>query len=73
LQVLEDSTPTTGNYVVMGTVVVSPKSVGSVTLATASAWDYPIIDTKFMSTASDKYIMGAGIILSFSFFGVMSH
>lgn len=61
LRVVEDSAPTTGNYVVMGSVLLAPTSVGSLTLASASAWDLPNIDTGFLSTAYDRYVMEAGM------------
>lgn len=46
----------------MGSVVVAPTSKGSVTLKSASAWDYPLVDPNFLATASDRYIMSQGVL-----------
>ncbi|KAF8318210.1 aryl-alcohol-oxidase from pleurotus Eryingii [Clavulina sp. PMI_390] len=61
LKVNEASTPSTGNYVTMGSVLLSPQSVGSITLNTASMWDQPIIDPAFLANAGDRYILDAAI------------
>lgn len=45
----------------MGSVLLSPTSVGSIKLATSNIWDSPIIDTAFMSTAFDRYAMEVAI------------
>ena len=45
----------------ISSVVVSPSSRGSVTLSSASPWDFPVIDPAFLSTALDVYVMRAAI------------
>ncbi|KAF8304370.1 aryl-alcohol oxidase-like protein [Clavulina sp. PMI_390] len=61
LRVNEPSTPTTGNYMTVGSVLLAPLSVGSVTLNTANIWDQPIIDPGFLSNPADRYIMDSAI------------
>lgn len=57
--------PVGGNFVTINTVLLAPNSTGSVTLKTASAWDYPIMDANFFSTAYDKYVLSEGITHSY--------
>lgn len=60
MQVLEDTAPATGNYLTMGSVLLAPTSIGSLKLNTSNVWDQPIIDTAFMSTEYDRYVMQTG-------------
>lgn len=55
--------PTSGNFLAINTVLLTSNSTGSVKLATASAWDYPIIDANFLSTDYDKYVLSEGLYL----------
>jgi len=57
LRVLEDSTPVEGNYVVMGCIVVSPNSRGSVELASSDPFDCPIIDLNLLGSEYDRHVM----------------
>lgn len=47
----------------MGSVLLAPTSAGSVQLHTNNVWDDPIIDTAFLSTAYDRYIMETGKLI----------
>ncbi|KZV75245.1 GMC oxidoreductase [Peniophora sp. CONT] len=49
--------PETGHFMSMGAVLVSPTSRGSVALASASAFDAPLIDPGFLKTESDLLIL----------------
>lgn len=44
----------------MGSVLLAPSSIGSLTLNTSNVWDQPIIDTAFMTTEYDRYVMQTG-------------
>ena len=45
----------------LSTVIVSPSSRGSVTLASTSPFDSPLIDPAFLNTTLDMYIMRAAV------------
>ncbi|KAF8318213.1 alcohol oxidase [Clavulina sp. PMI_390] len=61
LRVNEDLIQGFGNYITMGSVLLAPTARGSITLATSSMWDQPIIDPAFLSTKADRYLMDVGI------------
>ncbi|KAF8311886.1 aryl-alcohol oxidase-like protein [Clavulina sp. PMI_390] len=52
---------TSGNFWSISTVLLTPKSAGSVKLASASVWDNPIIDTNFLSNEYDRYLLSSGL------------
>lgn len=56
--------PGSGNFVTINAVLLAPNSTGSVTLATASAWDDPLLEINFLSTDYDKYALSAGTLSS---------
>ncbi|OSD00960.1 GMC oxidoreductase [Trametes coccinea BRFM310] len=49
--------PATGHFVTINTAVVSPTSVGSVRLASADPFAFPLIDPNFFSTSFDQFAM----------------
>ncbi|PIL23707.1 hypothetical protein GSI_13456 [Ganoderma sinense ZZ0214-1] len=53
--------PPTGYFMTIFTVLVSPSSSGSVTLASSSPFDPPIIDPAFLNTTFDTQVMRAAI------------
>nr|VWO99076.1 Zn(2)-C6 fungal-type domain-containing protein [Ganoderma boninense] len=53
--------PSTGYFMTISAVVVSPSSSGSITLSSKSPFDFPIIDPAFLSTSFDVYAMRAAI------------
>ncbi|KAI0039272.1 GMC oxidoreductase [Auriscalpium vulgare] len=53
--------PDTGRYFTMFTAVVSPKSRGSVTLASSNPFDNPLVDPNFFSAPIDIAIMREAI------------
>ncbi|KAG6813051.1 hypothetical protein H0H92_014323 [Tricholoma furcatifolium] len=53
--------PTTGNFLGLGTVVLSPTSRGSVTLQSNNPFDAPLIDPALLKTDFDKAIMRAAV------------
>ncbi|RPD55482.1 alcohol oxidase [Lentinus tigrinus ALCF2SS1-7] len=53
----EVALPDTGNFFTISTVVVSPSSRGSVTLASKDPFVSPIIDPNFLNTTFDAYAL----------------
>ncbi|TBU50173.1 alcohol oxidase [Dichomitus squalens] len=53
--------PPTGYFITVDTVLVSPTSRGSITLASANPFDSPLIDPAFLNTTLDIYVMRAAI------------
>uniref|UniRef100_A0A5K1K0S2 Glucose oxidase n=1 Tax=Ganoderma boninense TaxID=34458 RepID=A0A5K1K0S2_9APHY len=53
--------PATGYFMSIITVLVSPSSSGSVTLASSSPFDPPIIDPAFLNTTFDTQVIRAAI------------
>nr|ALS87662.1 extracellular aryl-alcohol oxidase-1 [synthetic construct] len=49
--------PATGHFVTINTAVVSPTSVGSVRLASADPFTFPLIDPNFFNTTFDQFAM----------------
>ncbi|KAI0717830.1 aryl-alcohol-oxidase from pleurotus Eryingii [Cerioporus squamosus] len=53
--------PSSGNFLTVNTVVVSPSSSGSVTLASADPFDPPLIDPNFLNSTFDIYALRTAI------------
>ncbi|KAF7371217.1 Aryl-alcohol oxidase-like protein [Mycena sanguinolenta] len=53
LQNINQVAPTTGDWITVSVVLQSPTSRGSVTLASNSAFDHPLIDPAFLTSAFD--------------------
>ncbi|KAI0687617.1 aryl-alcohol oxidase-like protein [Cytidiella melzeri] len=53
--------PSSGNYLTVFTVVVSPTSRGSITLASSNPFDAPLIDAGLLNSAFDIYTMRESI------------
>ncbi|KAM5535604.1 hypothetical protein V8D89_010771 [Ganoderma adspersum] len=53
--------PATGYFMTIFTVLVSPSSSGSVTLASSSPFDPPLIDPAFLNTTFDTQVMRTAI------------
>ncbi|KIP06821.1 hypothetical protein PHLGIDRAFT_128071 [Phlebiopsis gigantea 11061_1 CR5-6] len=49
--------PATGNYLTIGTAIVSPHSVGQITLASNDPFAFPLIDPAFFSSPFDQLAM----------------
>ncbi|TDL19928.1 aryl-alcohol oxidase-like protein [Rickenella mellea] len=49
--------PTTGNYFSAAVILVSPTSRGSVTLASDSPFDHPLIDPALLATSFDQQVV----------------
>ncbi|OJT08261.1 Pyranose dehydrogenase [Trametes pubescens] len=61
--------PDTGNFMSMCVALVSPTSRGSIRLASASAFDAPLIDPAFMQTESDMAILTEAVKAAHRFVG----
>lgn len=61
------SAPTTGNFIGIGTVVLSSASRGSVTLRGNDPFDSPLIDPALMKSKFDKAVMREAVRKAFKF------
>lgn len=51
------------NFVSINVVLITSNSTGSVTIATSNAWDAPILNTNFLSSQYDLYVLTEAIKL----------
>ncbi|KAF8259325.1 alcohol oxidase [Lactarius quietus] len=56
-----DPTPATGHYMVLASIVITPTSRGSITLASANPFDAPNIDPAFLNSDFDIFTIREGI------------
>ncbi|PIL23708.1 hypothetical protein GSI_13457 [Ganoderma sinense ZZ0214-1] len=56
-----EAAPATGSFMTVISVLVSPSSTGSVTLASSSAFDSPLIDPAYLNTSFDTQVLRAAI------------
>ncbi|KAJ7215169.1 aryl-alcohol oxidase-like protein [Mycena rebaudengoi] len=64
--------PSTGNYMTIAMVNLNPASAGSVSLATSSAFDKPIVDPGYLSNSVDLDVLMAGVSAMKSFLATSS-
>ncbi|KAF8267895.1 hypothetical protein EI94DRAFT_1801113 [Lactarius quietus] len=56
-----ESPPSTGHYIALATILITPTSRGSITLASANPFDAPNIDPAFLSSNFDIFTIREGI------------
>nr|VWO99079.1 Alcohol oxidase [Ganoderma boninense] len=56
-----EAPPATGSFMTVISVLVSPSSSGSVTLASSSAFDSPLINPAYLNTSFDTQVLRAAI------------